>query len=89
MHLLHMHQFTGGGILDAVGAVKSTVANRAVSTVTAKYKFLLTSETLQVLLLLLPPHITYGLVEVCNLMPVESRWRSNSNFHELEKSQRL
>ena len=55
-------------------AVKCAVVNRAVSTVAAKY---------EVLLLLLPPYITYDLVEVCNLMPVERCWCLKSNLHEL------
>ena len=83
MHLHRIDDLTGGVILNAVGAVHSAVTDRAVPAIATEYH-LLSPQTLQVLLLFLPPYITYGLVEVLYLVPVECRWRSNSDIHKLK-----
>ena len=80
MYLHCIDDLTGGVILNAVGAVHSAVTDRAVPAIATEYH-LLSPQTLQVLLLLLPPYIAYGLVEALHLMPVEFRWRTATSIN--------
>ena len=82
MCLHRIDDLAGGVILNAVGAVHSAMTDRGVPAI-ATDNHLLSPQTLQVLLLLLPPYIAHGLVEVLHLMPVECRWHPNSDIHKM------
>ena len=88
MHLQTIDDLAGGVILSVVGAVHSAMTNCAAPAIATEYH-LLSPQNLQVLLLLLLPYITYDLVEVRHLMPVECCLRPNSDIHKLELTQRL